>query len=45
VGCSTIEEEEEGPSLYLDIWSVMDLVRGPVMQTDATGDMIQYFTP
>ena len=39
MGCSAIEEEE-GPSLYLDIWSVMDLARGPVMQTAATAEMI-----
>ena len=42
MGCSSIEEEE-GPSLYLDIRSVMDLARGQVMQMDAVGDMIQYF--
>jgi hypothetical protein len=43
VGCSTIEEEE-GPSLYLDLRSVMDLAGGPVIQTAAAADMIQYFT-
>jgi hypothetical protein len=42
VGCSAIEEEG-GPSLYLDIQSVVDLPGGPVMQTAVAVDMIQYF--